>query len=305
MLCGFPVHSFHNFNCAKYKRYQIRMEGADSPLEVLSLAATMVQGSCLPPSYEEARKSLPSVRWRRDRRARDSLPDYATAKATAVGGQQQQQGGQQGADAPLDMSTRSRVSPRTAERAAARAAKPAAERRKVSSPIPASPATPPPGRGSPPSYSEAISKPGYRMPLARPSVITCAPPSPTLLKESDKPAKPAKSAKVSESLSGDGMCDPVIDEHFRRSLGKDYLTLFAKKTVSSKPNGTNEDEESNGPSITGLSVDDHFAKALGDTWLKLQKESTSSTLPTVPSKPATKEASNSSIPRQRRGLVTI
>ncbi|KAK3927909.1 Transcription cofactor vestigial-like protein 4, partial [Frankliniella fusca] len=246
---------------------------------------------------EEARKSLPSVRWRRDRRARDSLPDYVTAKATSGGQQQQQQ--QQGADAPLDMSTR-RVVARTAPEPKPQALSLA---RKVPSPTPASPAAAT-GRGSPPSYSEAISKPGYRLPLARPSVITCAPPSPTLLKESDKPGKANKSTKVSESLSGDGMCDPVIDEHFRRSLGKDYLTLFAKKTVSSKPNGY-EEEENNGPSITGLSVDDHFAKALGDTWLKLQKDSSPSSLPSVPSKPASKETSNSSIPRQRRGLVTI
>lgn len=24
-----------------------------------------------------------------------------------------------------------------------------------------------------------------------------------------------------------GVCDPVIDEHFRRSLGKDYMSVFA------------------------------------------------------------------------------
>lgn len=49
------------------------------------------------------------------------------------------------------------------------------------------------------------------------------------------------------------MCDPVIDEHFRRSLGKDYLTLFAKKTTSSKSKKSSQEENSNGLSITGLS----------------------------------------------------
>ena len=49
------------------------------------------------------------------------------------------------------------------------------------------------------------------------------------------------------------MCDPVIDEHFRRSLGKDYMTLFAKKTTASKPNNHPEEQDSNGLSITGLS----------------------------------------------------
>lgn len=48
------------------------------------------------------------------------------------------------------------------------------------------------------------------------------------------------------------MCDPVIEEHFRRSLGKNY-----------------KEAESNSVSITG-SVDDHFAKALGDTWRQIQ-----------------------------------
>ncbi|XP_054163380.1 uncharacterized protein LOC128961195 isoform X2 [Oppia nitens] len=57
----------------------------------------------------------------------------------------------------------------------------------------------------------------------------------------------------------DEVNDPVIEEHFRRSLGKDYQQIFNN-------NSTNN-------SIT-YSVDDHFAKALGDTWTKLQKADT-------------------------------
>ena len=49
-------------------------------------------------------------------------------------------------------------------------------------------------------------------------------------------------------------CDPVVEEHFRRSLGKNY------KEPEPAPNSV---------SITG-SVDDHFAKALGDTWLQIK-----------------------------------
>lgn len=49
-------------------------------------------------------------------------------------------------------------------------------------------------------------------------------------------------------------CDPVIEEHFRRSLGNNYKESEAV---------------SNSVSITG-SVDDHFAKALGDTWLQIK-----------------------------------
>lgn len=48
--------------------------------------------------------------------------------------------------------------------------------------------------------------------------------------------------------------DPVIEEHFRRSLGKNYKE---------------GEPVSNSVSITG-SVDDHFAKALGDAWLQIK-----------------------------------
>lgn len=50
------------------------------------------------------------------------------------------------------------------------------------------------------------------------------------------------------------VCDPVIEEHFRRSLGKNYKEA---------------ESVSNSVSITG-SVDDHFAKALGDAWLQIK-----------------------------------
>lgn len=50
------------------------------------------------------------------------------------------------------------------------------------------------------------------------------------------------------------MCDPVIEEHFRRSLGKNYQEA---------------EPVSNSVSITG-SVDDHFAKALGDAWFQIK-----------------------------------
>jgi len=81
------------------------------------------------------------------------------------------------------------------------------------------------------------------------------------------------------------MSDPVIDEHFRRSLGERYTHLFASSTSSasstslvaadSSTNGgdpSRDDKLSSTVNVTGLSVDDHFAKALGETWLKLQNE---------------------------------
>ncbi|XP_025424962.1 uncharacterized protein LOC112693914 isoform X2 [Sipha flava] len=88
-------------------------------------------------------------------------------------------------------------------------------------------------------------------------------------------ASPATGHRAATSTTG-GMSDPVIDEHFRRSLGKDYMNVFAPATAQRQQQQTTAASTS-GPSPTdgdnsGLSVDDHFAKALGDTWVKLQKE---------------------------------
>lgn len=88
------------------------------------------------------------------------------------------------------------------------------------------------------------------------------------------------------------MCDPVIDEHFRRSLGDDYMNLFKKnseappavpgpkpntKDRASSPIQFKTDEPPKPAKIiamevddASLSVDDHFAKALGDTWRQIQ-----------------------------------
>lgn len=75
------------------------------------------------------------------------------------------------------------------------------------------------------------------------------------------------------------MCDPIIDEHFRRSLGKDYVAVFSNNNVSTKETSKPAKAIPKAPSSvielmdnSGLSVDDHFAKALGDTWLKLNKK---------------------------------
>lgn len=75
------------------------------------------------------------------------------------------------------------------------------------------------------------------------------------------------------------MCDPIIDEHFRRSLGKDYIKIFSNNNIPQKEASPiiKSTPKVNGNVIelmdnAGLSVDDHFAKALGDTWLKLNKK---------------------------------
>ncbi|XP_060834988.1 uncharacterized protein LOC132917981 isoform X2 [Rhopalosiphum padi] len=85
---------------------------------------------------------------------------------------------------------------------------------------------------------------------------------------------------LSAATATGGISDPVIDEHFRRSLGKDYISVFAPAvaqrqqqqapaTAAAAPSTDGDDDDDD----AGLSaVDDHFAKALGDTWVKLQKE---------------------------------
>ncbi|XP_028309771.1 transcription cofactor vestigial-like protein 4 isoform X2 [Gouania willdenowi] len=90
----------------------------------------------------------------------------------------------------------------------------------------------------------------------RPSVITCAPTSNRNCNLSQChmngcfPSQTADQKKANANT----VCDPVIEEHFRRSLGKNYQEA---------------ESVSNCVSITG-SVDDHFAKALGDTWLQIK-----------------------------------
>ncbi|KAM3914818.1 transcription cofactor vestigial-like protein 4 isoform 1-T1 [Leptodactylus fuscus] len=93
----------------------------------------------------------------------------------------------------------------------------------------------------------------------RPSVITCAPASNRNCNLSHCPvthsgcvsAMPANFRRPSNTTTA---CDPVVEEHFRRSLGKNYKE---------------PEPVANSVSITG-SVDDHFAKALGDTWLQIK-----------------------------------
>ncbi|CAG9864842.1 unnamed protein product [Phyllotreta striolata] len=128
-------------------------------------------------------------------------------------------------------------------------------------------------RGLPPSYAQTISNPGYRSNY-RPSVIH-------------------NGAPKDELPSGISMCDPIIDEHFRRSLGNDYHIVFQNNNSSKEASVTPPKSPPPAPPTvpapapapvkttssvielmdgTGLSVDDHFAKALGDTWTKLNRK---------------------------------
>uniref|UniRef100_S4RLF6 Uncharacterized protein n=1 Tax=Petromyzon marinus TaxID=7757 RepID=S4RLF6_PETMA len=94
-------------------------------------------------------------------------------------------------------------------------------------------------------------------PQMRPSVITCAPPSRnsglSLCRSSPPPPPPASAPY-----------DPVVEEHFRRSLGRHGGPGPAAREA--EPAAVSP---SSCVSVTG-SVDEHFAKALGDTWLRIK-----------------------------------
>ncbi|XDV45355.1 hypothetical protein PO909_013469, partial [Leuciscus waleckii] len=95
----------------------------------------------------------------------------------------------------------------------------------------------------------------------RPSVITCAPASnrPCSLSSCHMCPNACTSGSTSKT-NADSECDPVIEEHFRRSLGKIY------------------EEPVSNLSITG-SVDDHFTKALGDAWTRIKARGHDGTAP--------------------------
>ncbi|XP_067288118.1 transcription cofactor vestigial-like protein 4b isoform X2 [Pseudorasbora parva] len=102
----------------------------------------------------------------------------------------------------------------------------------------------------------------------RPSVITCAPANNrncnlTHCTVSHNGCSPGLASSYRRPSNSNTACDPIIDEHFRRSLGKNYKE---------------PEPVTNSVSITG-SVDDHFAKALGEAWLQIKAKGGSSGSP--------------------------
>ncbi|KAL4646360.1 transcription cofactor vestigial-like protein 4 isoform X1 [Arapaima gigas] len=96
----------------------------------------------------------------------------------------------------------------------------------------------------------------------RPSVITCASASNRNCNLSHchmSHSSCSSSYRKPSNPPADTPCDPVIEEHFRRSLGKSYRETDLPSSVS----------------ITG-SVDEHFAKALGETWLQIKAKGSAS-----------------------------
>ncbi|XP_042148067.1 uncharacterized protein LOC8037796 [Ixodes scapularis] len=144
----------------------------------------------------------------------------------------------------------------------------------------------PPGLATPPCAPKQLRRSDEQpldmsqraaVPQARPSVITCA-------------ARCRTGASARDT-------DPIVEAHFRRSLGSQYAALFATPSAASEASVTATCLHSVTPTFTtwqsvrassftalqlrsrrsGLRrgtamVDDHFAKALGDTWRRLQDQ---------------------------------
>ncbi|KAL1498128.1 hypothetical protein ABEB36_008980 [Hypothenemus hampei] len=220
----------------------------ESPLEVLSRAATMVRQETEQQQLDESNKQLnkQTTKWKRDRRR---LPEYSRKSDPKVpetlgvepsspeasisncptnpnschGNKRDEI--LHGGDTPLDMTVRQ--------------------------------------RGEPPSYAQTISNPGYRSSYRTTVMNNGVPP---VINRDTLP-------------SGISMCDTVIEEHFRRSLGQDYNAIFQNNNAA-KEKEIQAKSPHRASSIvefmdeSGLSVDDHFAKALGETWKQLNKKET-------------------------------
>ncbi|KAK6467208.1 mRNAion cofactor vestigial-like protein 4 isoform X2 [Huso huso] len=143
-----------------------------------------------------------------------------------------------------------------------------------------------PGYCSPSEGSTAtgtLPSPGARSPTARaqqmrPSVITCVSSAQcSSSRSSDLPSS------CCSTVAAPPACDPVVEEHFRRSLGKNY-----------------SEADSSSASIN-ISVDDHFAKALGEKWLQIKATSPPNSPSCASSSPARANSPHSPVEASRDG----
>ncbi|CAM9361631.1 unnamed protein product [Lampetra fluviatilis] len=128
-------------------------------------------------------------------------------------------------------------------------------------------------------FLRAGTLPAFLLQQMRPSVITCAPGASTHRSNGRHVSRPISvsnglSVSHRREPSASMSSDPVVEEHFRRSLGRDYrdpaatvTAVAAAGAASCRPGDPTP--ASNRVSVTG-SVDDHFMRALGDTWLRLR-----------------------------------
>ncbi|KAK2713906.1 transcription cofactor vestigial-like protein 4 isoform X1 [Artemia franciscana] len=162
-----------------------------------------------------------------------------------------------------------------------------------------------------PNFPPHIQMSGENLPpYKRPTVITCRSKSPPPYRPTScSPGLDGRKDEQKRALvKSCDTSDPVIDEHFRRSLGERYAHLFTSGD-SGRRSATPTEQPPRSVSVTGLTVDDHFAKALGEDWIKLQnrgKNGTESPKPHTPQpgKTSSQSGSNPGSPMpQRQGLV--
>lgn len=130
----------------------------------------------------------------------------------------------------------------------------------------------------------------YSSHVSRPSVITCAPTVERGQQKLSPSVSPQSLPSPSRREVRTELCDPAIEEHFRRSLGHNYSDFVSSKlspktpTLPSPtapyqhplpqipPETKPQTQNVTNVSITG-SVDDHFAKSLGNsTWTALKSK---------------------------------
>ncbi|MBN3287508.1 VGLL4 protein, partial [Polyodon spathula] len=126
-----------------------------------------------------------------------------------------------------------------------------------------------------------LPSPGARSPTARaqqmrPSVITCVS---SVQRSSSR--SPDLTSSCCPTVAAPPTCDPVVEEHFRRSLGENCR----KADCSS--------------ASINISVDDHFTKALGEKWLQIKATSPPNS-PSCASSPARANSPHSPV-RASRG----
>uniref|UniRef100_A0A8C4NE92 Vestigial like family member 4 n=1 Tax=Eptatretus burgeri TaxID=7764 RepID=A0A8C4NE92_EPTBU len=108
----------------------------------------------------------------------------------------------------------------------------------------------------PPFLSSSI--PAGLLQQMRPSVITCAPGASFRGGRQAAKLMGHTANGLSNRRGSSGSTDPVVEEHFRRSLGPGY------RETEPIPQ-----PQAHSVSVTG-SVDEHFRRALGETWLQLR-----------------------------------
>ncbi|XP_040579490.2 uncharacterized protein [Lepeophtheirus salmonis] len=293
-----------------------RMSSLESPLDVLSRAATMVEKSSISSNLKQSDKGCErssSFKERHPKFRKSSTPEYLLAAGNKRRNSREfhplpssSEGEMETTDeeGPLDMSIKKRD-------------------RSPPPPYPINFSS-----GSPPSISlrDLPPPPSYEVAISKRYSDSLHRPGSTESNKENEDTRPIREI----TIITDSCADPLLDEHFRRSLGANYKSLFKKSPVSqedgedesSPENDSNVKQSSsnnNSPSSRktdldddervrvinaedterdhivemdqeGSTVEDHFAKALGETWIKLQaaasksssSSSSSSTSPPPP-----------------------